>query len=182
MKKRVLLGLTIVFITSLFFMGCNKTVETNNASTTNNEVKVGKTDFGAKAALIDNDLNEEKMLKYAIEDEFLARSEYEAILNKHGQVKPFTNIIKAEEKHISMLKDIYAKYNFKVPEDRSKDYIMIPDNINDSFKAGVAAEIDNIAMYDKFLKENISEDIKQLFTELRDASKNHLSSFQKNVK
>ncbi|MDN5302939.1 MAG: hypothetical protein PWQ60_2453 [Thermoanaerobacteraceae bacterium] len=182
MKRKILMGLTISLIASLFFMGCNKTVDDNKESSVKSEVQVEKSDFGAKEAISDNNLNLEKMLRYAIEDEFLARSEYEAIIEKFGQVKPFTNIIKAEEKHISMLKDLYSKYNYKIPEDNSKDHIIIPQNLNDSFKAGVNAEIDNIAMYDKFLKQDIPDDIKKVFVELRDASKNHLSAFQKNVK
>ena len=188
MKRKILLGLIVSLITSLFFMGCSKTVE-NNESTVKNEVEVVKTEvqtekvgFGAKGATSDNNLTQEKMLKYAIEDEFLARSEYEAVMGKYGQVKPFINIITAEEKHISMLKDLYSKYNYKVPEDKSKDHIIIPQNLNDSFKAGVNAEIDNIAMYEKFLKQELPSDIKEVFVKLRDGSKSHLSSFEKNVK
>jgi hypothetical protein len=49
-------------------------------------------------------------------------------------------------------------------------------------KAGVQAEIDNIAMYDSFLQQTLPEDVKLVFVELRDASKNHLASFQRQLK
>jgi hypothetical protein len=37
-------------------------------------------------------------------------------------------------------------------------------------------------MYESFLKEKLPEDIKSVFVELRDASKNHLSAFENSLK
>ena len=101
-------------------------------------------------------------------------------MSKYGEQKPFSNIIKAEEKHISDLKELFSKYNIPVPEDKSKDYVSIPESLNEAYKAGVKAEIDNIDMYEKFLKQDIPQDIKDTFTALRDASKSHLNAFEKN--
>jgi rubrerythrin len=70
-----------------------------------------------------------------------------------------------------------------VPEDKGADYVKIPKTIKEALETGVQAEIDNIAMYDAFLKDKLmtqsaNADIRALFVSLRDASKNHLGAFQ----
>lgn len=137
--------------------------------------------IGAAAAKNDKDLTLSEMLTYSIQDEYLAHAEYEYILKTFGNQRPFSNIIKAEESHISMLKPILQKYNIEIPVDNSKDHLIIPKNINESLEAGVQAEIDNIAMYEQFLKLELPEDVKTLFVELMNASKSHLDAFQKNL-
>lgn len=139
--------------------------------------------WGARAAAVDSERSVEDMLRYAIQDEYLARAEYLAIMRKHGEIRPFSNIIRSEEGHISWLKDAYAAANLPIPPDIASAYVVIPDTLKAAFQAGVTAEIDNIAMYDSFLgspllakAENAS--LKALFIRLRDASKNHLAAFQ----
>lgn len=53
--------------------------------------------FGAKGAEEKTGLSLEQMLTCAIQDEYLARAEYEAIMQRHGQVRPFSSILRAEE-------------------------------------------------------------------------------------
>jgi rubrerythrin len=138
---------------------------------------------GAKAAALDSDRSVSEMLNYAIEDEYLARAEYDSIMKKFGNMRPFSNIIKAEENHIAWLRDAFADAKLALPKDEAASLVKAPDTIKEAFMAGVQAEIDNIAMYDSFLasplmarSENAS--IKALFIRLRDASKNHLEAFQ----
>jgi len=139
--------------------------------------------WGARAAAIDAELTVADMLRYAIEDEYLARAEYAAIQNKFGAQRPFSNIIKSEESHIGWLKDAYAKAALSLPKDEAAVFIVVPATLRDAFQAGVNAEIENIAMYESFIvspltnrSENAS--LKALFIRLRDASKNHLASFR----
>ena len=174
MKHKFIISIATVTIISTLLLGCNnkpvEEIKSNESQSTNLSVEALKTTgFGANGAKEDNDLSKEKMLTYAIEDEFLARKEYEVIMSKYGEQKPFSNIIKAEEKHISDLTELFSKYN-----------IPIPESLNEAYKVGVKAEIDNIDMYEEFLKQDIPQDIKDTFIALRDASKNHLSAFDKN--
>lgn len=160
----------------------DKTATSNDSSVVlNGEKNVGFEEFGAQGAKNDDTLTLEDMISYSIEDEYLARSEYEIIMDKFGEEKPFTNIIKAEVNHIEQLTVLFSKYNVLIPQDISMDFIVVPDNLNESFAAGVAAEIENIAMYEKFLKEDIPEDVRAVFIELRDGSESHLSAFEKNI-
>ena len=166
-------GIAMTTIISKLIFGCNNPsdeIKNNKNQSTNLSVEVSKTiGFSSSGSKEDNDLNKEKMLTYAIEDEFLARAEYEVIMREYGEQKPFSNIIKAEEKHISDLKELFSKYNISIPEDKAKDYTAVLESLNEAYKAGVKAEIDNIDMYEKFLKQNLPQDIKDTFTALRDA-------------
>lgn len=135
--------------------------------------------FGAAGALSDQSLTLENMLNYAIEDEYLAHQEYVQIMDAFGSQKPFSNIIKAEESHISELVGLFDAYHFSVPDDQSKDHVVLPASIEESLKTGVQAEINNIAMYEKFLEEDLPADVQSAFEHLRDGSKNHLAAFQK---
>ena len=137
--------------------------------------------YGAKGALADNNLSIADMLTYAVQDEYLARGEYAAIIAKFGSNNPYDNIILAEEKHITSLKEIYTAYDMLLPEDTSGDHIVVPKDLLEAAKTGVQAEIDNIAMYNLFLTYELPEDIRDVFNSLEKGSESHLSAFQKQV-
>ncbi|HOX31193.1 MAG TPA: hypothetical protein PLB91_02625 [Spirochaetales bacterium] len=139
--------------------------------------------LGAKAAALDPEPSIAEMLRYAIEDEYLARGEYELIMRKFGSMRPFSNIMKAEESHIVWLRDAYAAAALAPPRDESASQVIAPATLKESFQAGIQAEIGNIAMYDSFLASGLlgrpeNAALKELFTRLREASKNHLAAFQ----
>ena len=81
--------------------------------------------------------------------------------------------------HIAELKALYEVYGYDLPEDNASEYAVLPDSIDEALAIGVTAEENNIAMYEMFLKQDLPEDIKAVFIELRDASENHLAAFQK---
>jgi hypothetical protein len=139
--------------------------------------------YGNAAAKADDSLTLEEMLRYAAQDEYLARGEYEAIMKKFGVARPFSNIMRSEETHLDLLRAAFTTYGLSFPSDESAAYLHIPATLKEAFETGVKAEIDNIAMYDKFLATAIVRDpantyLKNLFTNLRNASENHLRSFQ----
>lgn len=142
--------------------------------------------YGNSAAKADNNLTIESMLTYAIQDEYVARAEYIAIMAKFGQMAPYSNIKESEEQHIQWLKDMFATLKLTVPADKSAQYIHVPATLKEAAQTGVQAEIDNIAMYQRFLAQPILKDPKyaaivDLFTRLRDASRNHLEGFQRQL-
>lgn len=194
-NKLLILVIAGIFIPNILY-GCSdsntsKTSNTNSltiSETSNNESINSSNEeithlskIGASAAKEDNNLTKEKMLIYSIQDEYLAKKEYELIMDKYGSQKPFSNIIEAEKNHISQLTELFNTYKINIPEDNSKDYAVLPNSLDDAYKAGVTAEIDNIAMYDRFLKEDLPQDIKDTFVGLRDASKKHLAAFQNKI-
>ena len=138
-------------------------------------------DYGALGALENNSLTLQAMLDYAIQDEYLAKAEYELIMDKYGEMRPFSNIKKAEERHIEWVEELFSTYGFSPAADQSTEHVILPPTLKDAFATGVQAEIDNIAMYEKFLKEILPEDVRDVFERLKAASENHLRSFQNNL-
>ena len=134
---------------------------------------------GAKAALADTNPDLTAMLTYAIQDERLAQAEYQAIIGKFGSVRPFSNIIKAEKTHIGYLEDLFAAHKIAVPADTTPS-LAAPRDFAASLEAGRQAEIDNIAMYDRFLSRELPADVRQVFVQLKAASQNHLRAFTTN--
>jgi hypothetical protein len=137
--------------------------------------------YGAAGAAADKNLSVEKMLVYAIQDEYLARGEYGYVLNKFGDQRPFNNIVMAEEQHIAELIILFDNYKLALPADTSKDHIIPPASVDEALKIGVQAEIDNIAMYKSFLNKDLPEDVKSTFNLLRSGSESHLEAFQRNL-
>ena len=138
-------------------------------------------DFGARGAEGKSGLTVEQMLTYAIQDEYLARAEYELIIGEYGSIRPFTNIMSAEERHIEWVAEMFDEYGYSLPKDTANLYVALPADLRSSFQTGIQAEIDNIAMYESFLAEDLPADVRDLFERLKRASENHLRAFRNNL-
>ena len=139
-------------------------------------------DYGAKGALSQSDMDLKAMLTYAIEDEYLAKAEYELIMDKYGRIRPFSNIVRAEEQHIRYLVELFNTYGYAIPADTAKDHVVLPQNLKSASETGVGAEIDNIAMYEVFLERELPADVRDVFEQLKGASENHLRAFRNNLR
>ncbi|MCS5420718.1 MULTISPECIES: ferritin-like domain-containing protein [Psychrilyobacter] len=138
--------------------------------------------YGHLGAEKDRDMTVQEMIKYAIEDEIFAKTEYEKIMKTFNIDRPFSNIKRAEETHIELLQPLIEKYNVSYDKLDEKS-LVIPKTLKETFEIGVQAEIDNIAMYEKFLKdEKLPADVREVFTHLRDGSKNHLRAFERQLR
>lgn len=139
----------------------------------------GEADYGAAGAASGGDWTLEEMLGYALEDEYLARAEYEKLMEVFGEQRPFTNIMKAEETHIALLLPLFEAYGLEAPADVSGEHVVIPETLAEAFETGVQAEINNIEMYEQFLKEDLPEDVEEAFEALMKASESHLKAFER---
>ena len=144
-------------------------------------VSAAGVDYGSAGAKAKSAFTLGEMLNYAIQDENLALAEYEKIISVFGTQRPFSNIISSEKNHISLLKPLFEKYGLVIPKNTSNNLTVVPSSILEAMKIGVQAEIDNIAMYEKFLKQDLPKDVRDIFTYLKDASKNHLKAFENGV-
>lgn len=133
--------------------------------------------YGAKGALTDADLSINDMLMYAVQDEYLARGEYLAIMDKFGSQRPYSNIVNSEETHLAYLQEVYRSYGLVFPPDTSAEHIVVPADLLEAAKTGVQAEIDNIAMYELFLTYELPDNIFEVFTALKNGSDSHLLAF-----
>lgn len=134
--------------------------------------------YGSAGAAADADYTLEEMITYAIQDEYAAQSEYDAIMDKFGTVRPYSNIIRSEATHISLLLPLFEEYGVEVPVNDAEDRTVVPDTLQESYQIGVEAEIKNIHMYQSFLKEDLPSDVRTAFERLSEASENHLKAFE----
>ncbi len=120
-----------------------------------------------------------QILQIAVYDEFKAYEAYSKIIEKFGNINPFSNIKEAEAVHYSVLISLMQKYEVEVPQNDWADKIDIPNTIIECCELGVASEIDNIAMYNHLLNYAQDSDIIDVLFRLQAASfNNHLPAFR----
>jgi hypothetical protein len=123
-----------------------------------------------------------QILRIAIYDEYHAFETYTKVIQKFGPVAPFVNIVEAEKRHYSALLLLCEKYQVEPPVNDWSERLEIPNSLVECSEVGVAAEIDNIAMYDHLLMYTQHPDIQDVLFQLQAASyNNHLPAFRKAV-
>ncbi|MFD2446546.1 ferritin family protein [Bacillus sp. CGMCC 1.16607] len=137
--------------------------------------------YGAKGALSVSTLTLPQMLTFALQDEYLAQARYDNILGNFGYIRTFAQIKEAEMRHINALLPLFERYQLPLPEDKSQSFVTTPESIKAAYADGVQGEIDNISMSERFLSLNIPNDIRTVFSQLRNASLNHLSAFERGL-
>jgi len=116
-------------------------------------------------------------LTVLIEDEYKARAEYAALVEKFGEVTPFVNLIQAETSHINALANQFTTYGLEVPVDNGSKFAVVPATLAEAYAIGIQAETSNIALYENYLKQDFPANIERVFTNLMNASVNHLATF-----
>ena len=123
---------------------------------------------------------EVEALHMALDDEYKAWSVYDQVIADFGAVRPFTNIQKAEEMHISALVAPLDRYGLDVPANDWPGSVPIFDTLGEACEGGVQAEIDNAALYDQLFAMVDNPDIIRVFTSLQQASQaKHLPAFER---
>lgn len=124
-----------------------------------------------------------QVIRIAIYDEFHAYEVYAKVIETFGEVQPFSNILLSEQRHFMALIAMATKYNVPIPINNWADKITIPSTLEECCEVGVAAEIDNIAMYDDLIKYATAyPDLLDVLFRLQAASyNNHLPAFRRCV-
>jgi rubrerythrin len=138
-------------------------------------------DYGAKGALSASSLSLPQMLTYALQDEYLAQARYNNIIGTFGNIRTFVQIREAELRHINALLPLFERYQVTLPNDNSQTFVTTPESLKAAYAAGVQGEIDNISMYERFLSMNIPNDVRNVYSQLRHASLNHLAAFERGL-
>lgn len=128
------------------------------------------------------DANTVAALHEALDDEYKARATYAAVIERFGAVRPFVNIIAAEDRHARALERLLIKDGRSLPTDRWAGTVVAPATLELAYALGVQAEIDNRAMYDRLERMTGHADVLRVFGNLRAASQdNHLPAFQRHL-
>ena len=73
----------------------------------------------------------------ALDDEYKARATYRQVLADFGDVRPFSNIVEAEQRHIDALLVLFERYGIEVPEDPWPGQAPRFSSIEEACQAGV---------------------------------------------
>lgn len=119
-------------------------------------------------------------LDEALDDEHKARATYAAVIERFGELRPFTNIIESEQRHIDALLSIYRRHQLEPPPDRWAGRVEAPASVEEACRQGVAAERDNDAMYVRLLERVDDPNIRAVLARLQEASRErHLPAFER---
>ncbi|QXX76438.1 hypothetical protein MHY1_03281 [Methylovirgula sp. HY1] len=125
---------------------------------------------------------ERDALTAALDDEYKAHATYAQVIDDFGAVRPFINIVEAEARHIAALLTLFERYGVTPPKNGWVGKVPRFASIADACAAGVQAEIDNVALYDRLFESTQRPDVLQVYQALRSASLDrHLSAFQRCV-
>ncbi len=116
----------------------------------------------------------------ALEDERRSQAFYEGVIARHGKVRPFSNIIRAEQNHERAVIAVMERYKLPIPQATAPSIPPVSETFAACASTAAQVERDNIALYDRLLPTIREGDVKTLFENLRAASKNHhLPAFQR---
>lgn len=116
------------------------------------------------------------MLDVLYQDEYNTKSTYEEIIDEFGPNVLYYNLVQAETQHMFALERIYTRYDITIPDMDAKTP-NLPDNLLETYTLGKEAEEANIALYDKYLDEDLPDDVRFTFERLMNASYHHLDAF-----
>lgn len=118
----------------------------------------------------------------ALDDEYRAEATYQAVIDRFGEVRPFINIIQAEQRHAQMVIAQMQRVGMKVPENHHLGNIDAPDSLLQACETGIEAEIENVALYDRILPTIEDPSIRATLERLQAASRDrHLPAFERCV-
>jgi hypothetical protein len=105
------------------------------------------------------------------------------VLQAFGDVRPFSNIVESEGRHIEALVRLYEKYELPIPADEWDGRVAAPGSLEEACRAGVEAELENRALYDRLMREvHDYPDVALTFERLRRASQErHLPAFERGL-
>lgn len=120
-------------------------------------------------------------MEEAIVDEYRAETIYTGVVADFGAFAPFTNILTAEQRHSTSIAGLFVSRGLTAPVN-TWTLATVPHfaTVQAACAAGVVAEQENIAIYDRYLVLDLPSDVRQVFESNRAASLfNHLPAFQR---
>jgi len=124
--------------------------------------------------------NNASALKMALDDEYKAKATYLKVIEDFGNKRPFSSIVRSEQRHIEALIPFFVKYGLTVPENPYLGKVPSYNSLREACQAGVDAEIDNVELYDRIFSLTDDPELISVFEKLQWASENkHLPAFER---
>lgn len=119
-------------------------------------------------------------LSEALQDEYRARATYRKVIERFGAVRPFVNIVHAEERHVAALVAQFRRLGATLPADTWPERVSVPASVAQACADAVEAEIANAALYDRLLGQVTDARARSVLRRLQEASRGrHLPAFQR---
>ena len=119
-------------------------------------------------------------LTEALEDEYRARATYRKVIECFGPVRPFVNIVEAENRHVAALLRQFRRLGAQPPADTWTDRVRAPATVAQACAEGVQAEIENETLYARLLDQVTDAEARLVMQQLREASRErHLPAFRR---
>jgi len=119
-------------------------------------------------------------LHEALDDEYKAWTTYDQVIHDFGPERPFINIVESEARHIEALRTLFERYGVAVPGNPWAGRVPRFASTREACQAGVEAEVENAALYERLMRSTEREDILAVFENLRRASQErHLPAFRR---
>jgi hypothetical protein len=115
-------------------------------------------------------------LREVLIDEYKARASYRKVIEAFGPVRPFVNVVEAEQTHV--LLPLFELYGIPVPEDTWTTEPRAPESILEACRVAVEAERANVAMYDRLLSSTEATDVRAVLLRLQEVSGSSPASFR----
>jgi rubrerythrin len=126
--------------------------------------------------------NLETVLGVALDDEYKAEATYAAVIARFGDVRPFINIVLAERRHADALLRQCARLGFVPRANRWAGKVAAPATLRDACAQAIAAEEENIALYDRLLPGVTDRQARMVLENLQAASRDrHLPAFRRGL-
>lgn len=110
----------------------------------------------------------------ALQDELRGEAFYARVLKDHGEVRPFSNVVRAERRHAALLVDLLKARSLAVPELAAAAEAPAHASVKEACGAAVEFESQNVALYDRLLAAGpLPDDVKRAFEHNRMASLDH---------
>jgi rubrerythrin len=114
-------------------------------------------------------------IEEALQDERQGEAIYTRVLEDHGDVRPFLNVVRAERRHSALLEELLRARGLAVPESRSaKTDVPAAASLKEACAAAVDFETRNAALYDRLVATGpLPGDVRSVFDHNRLASLDH---------
>ena len=119
-------------------------------------------------------------LREALLDEYAAQAYYERLTERFGTSRPFMNLRQAEGRHVRALLTLFERGGIEPPKQTEATVLEVPATLAEAVRVAIEHERANAALYDELIATVSDEDVKTVFTHLRDATMNrHLPALQR---
>ena len=129
-----------------------------------------------------DDASRTALLK-AIDNEREGIRFYDAVIAKHGSVRPFAQIVEAEKRHETELLNVAKRFALQVPDGAATKTPSVPGTVKDSCEAAAKWERDTTALLNQLSNDVKRPGIKNTLVRLGTLGKDrHLPAFERCVK